>query len=419
MVSWLFPPQASVGSKRAYRFAKHLPEMGWEVTVVTRRRAPARAFDSTPVVLPDGVTVLREYDSALGPVVEDLVNTVVSQSAGVPRKQLKTKVPLARSLPLESEAVHAPHLARVISRELSRHDLLWTTSFPYHSHLVAMGLAKHLRKPWIADLRDPWVDNWNQRDKPWLTRSIERRFERAVLTHANAVVLTADGLTQRLAERFAPLAHKFVTVHNCFDDVPVGRSSRPLTRDRALDVVHFGDVYGPRSLRTVFMAMARLRDARSVGTIVLTNFGAVSETDRAVIDSLGLSDRVIIAPPLPWAEGVARVAAADVAILADWGVADGELFVPAKIFDYLTARTPVLAETGHSELRGIVARSGAGCCVDPGDVTAVCAVFTRFFASGAFSTTAACTSEREYFSARETTARLAKVFDKVLRQEPL
>ena len=410
LVSWLFPPQLSIGAKRAYRFAKHLPSLGWEATVLTRRRAPTRAYDPTRCPLPRGVRVLRGYDHAAFPALEDALAGGGEAARGASTRGGPTWV--ERALPLETEAIHAPHLARVLDRELPLHDLVWTTSFPYHSHLVAMRAAERHRRPWVADLRDPWTDNWNHRDKLPLTRALEARWEREVFSRADAVVVTAEGLADRYRERFPRLAEKFVAVHNCFD----GPAPAPAPRvdDGALRLVHFGNVYGPRSLRTVLAAMARLRGDHDAPEVILENLGALSTPDAEVVRSLGLSDRVTASPPLPWAEGVARLASADLLVLADWGVDDGALFVPGKLYDYLLAGRPVLAETRHRELRDIVARTGSGRCVDPGDVVAVCELLRDLAAGRPASPTPRDEAAVRYYSAPEATARLAAVFDRAL-----
>ena len=71
MVSWLFPPHASIGAKRAWRFARHLPENGWAPPVLCRRHPPASVYDASDWSLPREVTVSATYDagwmSALGP----------------------------------------------------------------------------------------------------------------------------------------------------------------------------------------------------------------------------------------------------------------------------------------------------------------------------------------------------------------
>lgn len=409
LVSWLFPPQLSIGAKRAYRFARHLPSLGWEATVLTRRRAPARAYDPTPHPLPDGVRVLRDYDHAAFPALEDALSGGGERARAVAISRGPTFA--ERATPLETEAIHAPHLAAVLDRELPRHDLVWTTSFPFHTHLVAMRAARRHGTPWVADLRDPWTDNWNHRHKLPLTRALEARWEREVFARADAVVVTAEGLAQRYRQRFPRLADKFVAVHNCWD----GPTPTPAPRvdDGALRLVHFGNVYGPRSLRTVLAAMARLRDDPSAPKVHLENLGSVSTHDMDVVRSLGLSDRVTVSPPLPWAEGISRLASADLLVLADWGVDDGALFVPGKLYDYLLAARPMLAETRHRELRDIVARTGSGRCVDPGDVSAVCEALGDLAAGRPVSPTPRDDDAVRYYSAPEATARLAAIFDRV------
>ena len=53
-----------VGGKRAYRFARYLPEFGWRAVVVTGRIPRRRPVDETPLSLPPQTHVARVYEPA-------------------------------------------------------------------------------------------------------------------------------------------------------------------------------------------------------------------------------------------------------------------------------------------------------------------------------------------------------------------
>lgn len=170
MVSWLFSaarldwrearvslravaPVARVGPHGA------LPE---EYLLV----APAR--DPSPWPLPPEVTVRAEYDAEVFARFAGDASTVTSQVAPQPlarglraRLEERWNLFVDAVLPLETEAIHAPHAAARIDALAPSHDLLWTTSYPIHSHWLGVRAAKKHRKPLVVDLRDPWTPNWS------------------------------------------------------------------------------------------------------------------------------------------------------------------------------------------------------------------------------------------------------------------
>lgn len=131
MVSWLFAPNVSIGAKRALRFARWLPSLGWRPTVLCRRVTPASQRDPSPAHLPPEVTVRHEYDH---PVFARFADGGAAPPAATP------SAPLDRSLrerlaerwslfvdamvPTETVAIHAPHAMARIDALAPAHDVL-------------------------------------------------------------------------------------------------------------------------------------------------------------------------------------------------------------------------------------------------------------------------------------------------------
>lgn len=414
MASWLFPPHSSIGAKRAWRFARHLPTMGWLPTVLSRRVPPPGSFDASDWTLPPEVTLSPTYDAAWMSLLADRGARAVARPsshqapADALQRSLSARLQerwdrfLDAVVPMETAIIHAPHASRELDRLLPSHDLLWTTSYPYHTHAIGLSAARRHRRPWVADLRDPWTPNWVHRRKFAPVRSIEARYERAVFEAADAIVVTTETLASLERERFPHWAGKIHCVHNAFDGEPSPpRLASP--GDGPQRWVHFGNVYGPWSLETVFRAMAQ-----RPGRVVLDNHGKLSDRDRDLAASLGLRDAVRVMPTLPFEEGMERLRAADALVLAAWNHPDAGLYLQGKLYDYLRAGRPIVAESAQREVGDIVRRTGAGHVIAPGDVSAVTAVI-----DGTAGEPARNESAVRYFSAAEASARLAAIFDRV------
>lgn len=419
MASWLFPPHSSIGAKRAWRFARHLPSHGWLPTVLSRRLPPPGSLDASDWTLPPEVTLSPTYDAVWMSLLADRGARAVDRTPtdhlppGDLRRPLSARLQerwdrlVDAIVPLETAIIHAPHAARELDRLLPSHDLLWTTSYPYHTHAIGLTAARRHRRPWVADLRDPWTPNWVHRRKFAPVRSIEARYEQAVYEGADAIVVTTETLATLDRERFPRQAGKIHCVHNSFDEGAVtAPAPRAPTGGGTLRWVHFGNVYGPWSLETVFRAMAR-----RPGRVLLDNHGKLSDRDRDLAASLGLSDSVRVLPTLPFEEGMARLRAADALVLAAWNHPDAGLYLQGKLYDYLRAARPIVAESAQREVGDIIRRTGSGTVVAPGDVDAVAAIID--------GTTREPTRDEaavRYFSAVEASGRLAAIFDDLMRR---
>ena len=418
MASWLFPPHSSIGAKRAWRFARHLPAYGWLPTVLSRRVPPPGSFDASDWTLPPEVTLSPTYDAAWMSVLADRGARAVDRTSPHDPAAEALRRPLAARLqerwdrlldavvPMETAIIHAPHAARELDRLLPAHDLLWTTSYPYHTHAIGLSAARRHRRPWVADLRDPWTPNWVHRRKFAPVRSIEAHYEQAVYAAADAIVVTTETLAALDRARFPRWAGKIHCVHNSFDEGGEAVGPTEGAAGAPLRWVHFGNVYGPWSLETVFRAMAR-----RPGRVVLDNHGKLSDRDRDLAASLGLSDAVRVRPTLPFDEGMARLRAADALVLAAWNHPDAGLYLQGKLYDYLRAARPIVAESAQPEIGDILRRTGAGYVIAPGDVEAVTAVI-----DGTATQPSRDEAAVKYFSAGEASGRLAAIFDDVTRR---
>ncbi|MFO0601606.1 MAG: glycosyltransferase [Polyangiales bacterium] len=426
MASWLFAPNVSIGAKRAVRFARWLPTFGWAPTVLCRRVTPASQRDPSPVALPPEVTVLRAYDH---PFFARFANTEATPPPAAPatpaheplarpwraRAEERWKLLVDAMVPTDTVAIHAPHAMAKLDALAPSHDLLWTTSYPYHTHALGLAVARQRRKPWVVDLRDPWTPNWVHHRKFPHARYVESWLERAVVEGADAVVVTTEALAELYRAMFPAHAGKFRCIHNAFD--PVGDDAPPPDvrgPGEPRRLVHFGNVYGPWSFETLYRALAQLRREGSLPPVVLENYGKLSDRDRALAASHGVGDVVRVLPPLPFDRGLARLRGADALLLAGWDDPDARLYVQGKAFDYLAAARPVLAESAHPDIRRIVEDTRAGTVVAPGDVRAMADALRPLLRDDA-APPARDEAAVSYYSAREATARLASLFDEVIR----
>jgi glycosyltransferase involved in cell wall biosynthesis len=183
LLAYYFPPLGGAGVQRAVKFAKYLPESGWQPTVLTTRSIVYRARDpSLADELPPGLKVVRarEPRGAMGPavVLQKLGLTRASRIAAFPDHAVGW-IPDALRITLS-----------VIRRE--RPAVLFSTSAPFSSHLIALAAHRRTGVPWVADFRDEWAANPGLLDDPAIVRTMARGCERAITGAASAVTVAAD-----------------------------------------------------------------------------------------------------------------------------------------------------------------------------------------------------------------------------------
>jgi glycosyltransferase involved in cell wall biosynthesis len=380
IVSLHFPPDASVGAKRVLRMATHLPEFGWNTTVLTVRPGYFDRHDPSLLGAPLPFRVVRTH--AITPLrwARYLRDRIRRRSTGEgphgPNPNLtagradamERSAPSWRSwLATPDEYVGWIPLALAAGVLRCRPDVILASGPPFSSHLIAAGLSRILRAPLALDYRDPWTFHPGESGIPAGDPPRGRRLESWCVGRASAVIATTGSIAQEL-DLLRPLHSEVIP--NAADWEFIGRI-RP-RRDSRFSIAYAGNFYGSRSPRPILEAMRALKDENLLPPegLVLRVFGATGDIVTRAAHALGVSDHVEVEGTLPYAEGLARIRGSDVLLLV---VGDSHAgMVPAKVFEYLAARRFILtlAPPG-SEAGRIVVESGCGETFAPHDVSGV------------------------------------------------
>ena len=253
MVLFHFPPLGGVPMPRNVYNVRYLPRFGWTPVVLAPRDvAGATDPDALALVAPDTpilrarslephhfrgvVSWLRRMARILrrdqGARVALGIVRQVGGTAGVQR-QPTGKRPLAQA-PAQLWRLHRllafpdsqvgwlpfAVIAAIRAYRVSPFDVVYSTSAPVTSHLVA-GIIKRLTGvPWVAEFRDPWrgnpVTHAIAGRGPWLHRRMQARLERWIVRSADQIVFVSPSTT-RLYRRRYPDAATMVTITNGHD----------------------------------------------------------------------------------------------------------------------------------------------------------------------------------------------------------
>jgi len=297
---------------------------------------------------------------------------------------------------------------------------LYSTSPPPTTHLIAAALQRLSGLPWVADFRDPWIEEGFHPRPGTLRHRVESALERMVLTRAEKVVVTTPQLGAEIGARYPQLREKFVTVYNGYDEEDFeGLDQEDVDRTR-FEIIHAGLVTGEfRDPAPLLRELGRLLEEgtlpRDLVRVTFLGGGEYVESDefRRRCRELSLEGIVHVAPRVPHREALRRQARAAVLLLLQ-ASDDTRALIPAKAFEYLRLSRPILALTldgASSELL----RSMDSChVVDPADGRRLGEVVGTLFREWRDSPEAAAGSRpAELYSRRRLTGELAAVLDEL------
>jgi hypothetical protein len=406
LVAFHFPPLGtSSGLHRTLSLAKHLPRYGWEPIVLT---ASTRAH---PDIGPES--------SALAP------DCIVHRAFALDTARhlaIAGRYPRALALPdrwITWLLGGAPAGFRLIRRY--RPQLIWTTYPLATAHLIGDALHKATKLPWLADFRDPMVEcidgRWFPADER--VRNARLSVERRVAAAAVATTFCTDTALRIFGERHAGCAGRARVIENGYDaesfEAAAAMPARPLA-DR-IHLVHSGTLYpGPdRDPSGLFTAMAALRargrlSERLRVTLRATGFDG---TYRPMIERLGLSDVVRLEPPVDYASALREMLDADGLLLFQGHTSNPA--IPAKAYEYLRARRPILAlAAGDGETAKLLRRANAGVIAPIDDAARIEVDLERFLEEVEAGTHRLLSdAESERYARIHRVAEFAALFDEV------
>lgn len=337
MIAFHFPPlRGSSGIQRTLKFAQYLPACGWQPLVLSAHpRAYANSGDDQLRDIPAEAVVKRAFalDTA---------------------RHLAFKGRYAAWMALPDRWVSwllgaVPAGLGLIRRY--RPQVIWSTYPIATAHLIGLALHKLTGLPWIADLRDPMTDEGYPANP--MTRRAYLWIERKTVQHCQRAVCTTPGAVATYHRRFPEIPpERFVLLENGFDEenftqAEQAAAAAPAPATARFTLVHSGVIYpSERDPIPLFEALAQLKGE---GVIAAANFQMLLRATghdqylAELIARCGIGDIVTLAPHVSYREALAEMLGAGGLLILQASNCNHQ--VPAKLYEYLRARRPILALT--------------------------------------------------------------------------
>jgi glycosyltransferase involved in cell wall biosynthesis len=365
LIAFYFPPAGGGGVQRALKFCRYLPEFGVDVDVLAPEDPKWLAVDR-PLLeeIPETTVVHRvpfhgpraAYRGEALRGTSGLLRLAVEARFLWPRLLVPDK-----AVPWFLNAV--PAATRIVrSRGI---DAIVTTSPPNSLHLIGAAVAARTGVPWVADFRDPWLENihrLNDNAGLRLKAAANRRMAQVVAGRATRLVAVTDAIADELAGMHPSARAKTAVIENGSDFADFqSLAYRPGER---FTIVHAGSFFGERSPRPTLLAVRALLDRRPElrGRMVVRFVGDMRGADREWAGSLGIDDAWEETGFRPYGEALAAERAADaLLLLIEHAGGRGDSVPCGKLWEYFAAGRPILAAVPtHGVAAELIQRYSAG-----------------------------------------------------------
>jgi len=422
VVAYYFPPLGLSGVQRTLKFAKYLPQFGWEPVVLTVEDRGYFAKDES---------LLRELEGL--PV--EVIRTPSMDPLHFFRKKNVVRMPSGKSLGLLgklSQAIFIPdnkigwkkHAVDAAMRVIEQQpvDAIFATAPPYTDFLIGAEIKRRTGLPLVLDYRDAWLANPLHSYLTPLHRALHRQLEQRVLRTADRIIAINRPIKEQTLTAYPFLRHNDVQIiPQGFDQADFEGIQRRRSDDGVLRILHAGTFYYNRTpqhmlraLRTVFDEHPGLR-----GRIELHLAGSRRDEDLRSVETLELGDAVHMHGYLPHRDTIQQLLDADLLWLMIGRGRGEEMMSTGKLYEYLGACRTIFATVPEGAARQVLAKSGGAFVAPPDDERTIAEQLVSLFElhknhrlpapSYAFA---------EQFERRTLSGQLAAMFASLLEADP-
>lgn len=431
IISYYWPPTGGSGVQRWVKFAKYLPQEGWQPVIYTPENPEQLAVDASL--------------EAEVPAEAEIVKTRIIEPYELYRKFLRRSG--HGEAAVEVNPVNARNKSffqkaamwvrgnlflpdprclwigpsvRFLKNYLKDHpvDLIVSTGPPQSMHMIGRRLSLETGLPWIADFRDPWTKIFYFKHLAMMPSTLKwhQRMEKKVLDDASAVVAVSP-LVQQDFQAMTQTPVELIT--NGFDecDFPEGRCEDAFGGpDKDFVITHTGLFAADGNPTILWKVLAdKCRADENFGKHLKIRL--VGKTDSQITDSLeavGLSDNVINLGYQPHAVAVEEQRTASLLILPLRKEPEYKAVLPGKLFEYLASWRPVLG-IGQTDgaMSIILNTTKTGLVLDWNDEASLARFIELCWQRHLKGELTVEDADLSQFTRKELTRRMAALFDRV------
>ncbi|NNC82956.1 MAG: hypothetical protein HKN79_05215 [Flavobacteriales bacterium] len=350
--SYYWPPAGGPGVQRWVKMCNHLIESGTRVTVITVRNGSYPAIDhsleeelhpdihviKTRTIEPFGIFNALQgkkgKGSSVGMIGLDSNASLFKRMAIWVRANWL--IPDARRF-WKNYALNAA--SKIIGRSDVTHII--TTGPPHSTHMIGLELKRKFQLPWIADLRDPWV-NIHYHDIFPLTDATRKKhlaLETQVLSEADHVTVVSEGMKREFENR----AKGISVVFNGYDDADMLTDA--IREKDTFTIRYIGNLKPNQEVEAFNRALSQC--VREIdGFQQEVRLQLIGNKDPGLLDRLASQDRselIQSIEPVNHERAVGYMKGAELLLFIIPKASNNKLIITGKLFEYLASRTPILA----------------------------------------------------------------------------
>jgi hypothetical protein len=370
IITYYWPPSAGSGVQRWLKFAKYLPDFGWEPVIFTPEnpdfdlKDPLMEKQVSPYLEVLKFPIWEPYQLFRMLKREKIKDPSIIMEK--PHKSWLDKVAIwirANAIVPDPRRFWVKPSIKFLGQLMDSNNFqaIITTGPPHSMHLIGRGLRRQYGIPWMADFRDPW-SMWEFLDTLPMIEWVKKKhiiLEASVFKEADALVTISPTFQKEMEQ----LAHrKFHLITNGFDsgDLPDSFSRLAPVSD-TLEIVYSGVIDSIRNPMPFLLALKEVF-VNDNKRIRLTFVGRVSQQVKiSVEEDPWLSNHVELVGYVSHAAVFEFYERAHILLLILTNTKNAQGNIPGKLFEYMaTGRRIIALGDPDGDTAHILKKAGTG-----------------------------------------------------------
>lgn len=366
MISYFAPPYNIPSAVRIGKFAKYLPEFGWNPIILTVKELGYYQKDWQQF---EGINKNQIYRTeSLDPIrllnyfTKEKVQEFHRSKEGFTNK-------IKRLFVIDEKVGWMPFCYRkgkeiVINMKI---DLIYCTTGGIYNHVItSYKLAKKFQKPLVVDIRDLWVDH-PFKEITFYNKILNSYWEKKILKFADKVIVVTPGLKKHYNEKYSFLDNKMEVVTNGFDIENSEYGNR--INNTAITFTFAGNFYKNLSPEDIFDAIPDNINEK-IKLQFIGNFRNQFWKLKQRFEERKLQNvEIEILPRMVKNKLYKYLDSADVLLIFLPPGEKYESILTTKLFDYLLHKKPILAFCSlKGDLAGFIKKGNLGFIAEAGNV---------------------------------------------------
>jgi len=419
MVAPYFIPRRRVGALRPFKFAIHLQKFGYQPVVLTIGNSGSKLTRKEKDLL-QKITIVEintPFDRT-GSIISNSDKSVKKNSlSDYMMNWIDKQTPLDAWIYLFKAKYNS--IYPVIKKK--EPDIIWATGDPWSGLWLGEKIAGDLKKPFVADFRDPWtVSKINLRDRSQFSSKWDNKVEKRIITSADRIVFTSETTKYKYCQYYQDISSKTDTIYNSYDNTIIGsnpeRKWNVKPDPKKLNIIFFGRFRRLSPVKPVTDALFRVKSTYSeaLNYIRIHSFGKPDPECVHHINKTDLNHNFIFHEPVVPEEMVPVLKSADILLLST--NVDRDDVIPAKLWDYLSVEVPIFSIVSNPEVGEIIMRSKAGIQVHPENIAEMAEILISYAMAKKNNEPNLLSVEKDIpdrgmYESENTTRQLAAIFD--------